>query len=1158
MKNDYIKKPGPIPLAHLKKLLEVSDEAHSNKIEYWQERILKVLLMSTMLLGMIAYVPSVYFAIKENYWLLAVIDTVVYAWMIYLCLSKSLKYRTRVLSIISIAYLLGIYLLYLTGPLGGSTLWLFSFPILTVLFLGIRPAVYALALNAFTYIGTLILIELNITPWSAGLSNAFNIFLIQSGNALALNGLLTFAIGSLVKGFKTAFENEEHIIKTLRENREKVIRTNERLKREMVERRHAEERNRLSQERFKLLFELAPDGLFVCDLRGRFIDGNRAAEKIIGCKKEDLIGKSFIKLKLLPPEQMRQAIRLMAKNKAGKNTGPNEFTLLRMDGSEVYIEVSTVPMKLEGKPVLLGIARDISDRKKAEEALRVSEERLNMALEATSDGLWDWDIRSGQAYFGPRWFTMLGYEPDELPGTYETWANLLHEDDRDKTEETVRQAIDDKSPSFEVEFRMRTRQGDYKWILSRGKVVARDSRGHPIRLVGTHVDITDRKDAETELRHQAAFARNNPAPVIQANFEGKVIRANPAAERLFNFELSDINIDELFPDYRDKSLEEIRSFKEIQVEQDMLPGTFLFTTKWDMITQTFYIYGSNISERKRAERAQTVLLNISEAANSTSSLYKLLKTVHRELGTLIDFRNFYVALYDSEEEVYTFPYCVDDKDGDEYESQPLKGSLTDYVRRLGKPVLINAARHEQLSEEGEVELIGNPSKIWMGVPLKTASEVTGVMVLQDYENPYKFTRTELDLLTFVSGPIAMVIERKRNEENRRKLQEKLEKAERMESLGILAGGVAHDLNNMLGPLVGYPDLILSRLPEDSPVRKQIEKMGRSASEAADVIQDLLTLARRGRYEMHPLDLNSVVDSYTESANFNKLVSENPNVEVNIDLDRECGLINGSEAHLWKVIMNLVVNAFDAMKDGGRLSISTRRRFKNKLISGIINIPEDDYIILRIADTGVGIAPEDIDKIFEPYFSKKKMGTSGSGLGLSVVYGIVKDHKGYYDVFSEIGQGTEFVLYFPVTADAADELDQSEAYLGGEEKVLIVDDSAEQREMVADMLESMGYDIHCVCGGREAIDYLKDSQADIVLLDMIMEKDFDGLRTYEEIIKIHPGQKAIIVSGYSQTEHVLRMQELGAGQYVKKPYTIERLARAVREELDRKPSQVPAN
>ncbi len=397
-------------------------------------------------------------------------------------------------------------------------------------------------------------------------------------------------------------------------------------------------------------------------------------------------------------------------------------------------------------------------------------------------------------------------------------------------------------------------------------------------------------------------------------------------------------------------------------------------------------------------------------------------------------------------------------------------------------------------------------------------------------------------------------ERLKAQAQEKSLREKLTRAERMESLGILAGGVAHDLNNMLGPLVGYPELILMKLPADSPIRKQVEKIGKAASDAADVIQDLLTLARRGRYNITPLNLNDVVQDYLASPAYENLAQKHPQVELSCSLDLSPVNIPGSAPHLGKVIMNLIVNAYEAMPSGGKLQVSTGRKHMKILDDSHTAVPEGDYAFLKVCDNGVGIAPEDINRIFEPYYSKKKMASSGSGLGLPVVYGIVKDHGGFYDIDSALGRGTVFTLYFPLTNDTAKTEISRTGVSRGSEKILAVDDMPEQREIAQELISSLGYEVDVVASGEEAVYYINQKPVDLVLLDMIMGNGIDGLETFRRIRAVNPGQKVLIVSGFSATERVAEMQRLGAGKYIRKPYNLEIIGRAIREELSRSSSQ----
>jgi len=407
------------------------------------------------------------------------------------------------------------------------------------------------------------------------------------------------------------------------------------------------------------------------------------------------------------------------------------------------------------------------------------------------------------------------------------------------------------------------------------------------------------------------------------------------------------------------------------------------------------------------------------------------------------------------------------------------------------------------------------------------------------------------LITWEGRPATLNLLRDITQQKR--LESQLQRAQKMETIGTLAGGVAHDLNNILSGLVSYPELILLEIPEDSPLRQSLLTIQKSGEKATAVVQDLLTLARRGVTVAEVVNLNLIISEYMKSPEYKKLISFHPNVQARTNLEADLLNILGSPAHLSKTVMNLVSNAAEAISEGGIISISTQNRYIDKPIGGYAHVEEGDYAMLTVSDAGVGISPTDMERIFEPFYSKKVMGRSGTGLGMAVVWGTVKDHRGYIDVQSTEGKGTTFCLYFPVTRKelAKDKsLLSIEDYMGKGESVLVVDDVQEQREIASKILKKLGYSVTTVSSGEEAVDYLKDNTADLLILDMIMDPGIDGLDTYKKIIELHPKQKAIIASGLSETERVKEAQKLGAGAYVKKPFLLEKIGLAVREELER--------
>ena len=388
---------------------------------------------------------------------------------------------------------------------------------------------------------------------------------------------------------------------------------------------------------------------------------------------------------------------------------------------------------------------------------------------------------------------------------------------------------------------------------------------------------------------------------------------------------------------------------------------------------------------------------------------------------------------------------------------------------------------------------------------------------------------------------------------REQLEERLRRAQKMEAIGLLAGGVAHDLNNVLSGLVSYPGFLLMDLPEDHPMRPPILTIQKSGEKAANIVQDLLTLARRGVPVTEVVDLNILIREFQTAPEFEKLCFYHPHFKLHLDLDHQLMNTIGSPVHLSKMIMNLVANGVEALTGGGTVRIKTRNRYIDRPLRGYEDIAPGDYVVIRVSDDGAGISPADIDRIFEPFYTKKVMGRSGTGLGMAVVWGTVKDHQGYIEVESEVGRGTRITVYLPASRQTVDlqmKRNTIDQFQGRGETILVVDDMPEQLEIAAKILGKLGYQVATAAGGQEAVDYLRENTVDLVILDMIMAPGMDGLDTYRQIVTIHPGQKAIIASGFSETDRVREAQRLGAGAYVKKPYRLEKIGMTVREELDR--------
>ena len=393
----------------------------------------------------------------------------------------------------------------------------------------------------------------------------------------------------------------------------------------------------------------------------------------------------------------------------------------------------------------------------------------------------------------------------------------------------------------------------------------------------------------------------------------------------------------------------------------------------------------------------------------------------------------------------------------------------------------------------------------------------------------------------------------RDIDDRKHLEGKLERSKKMEAMGSLAAGVAHDLNNILSGLVSYPELLLLDLPKDSPMRDSIKTIQRSGQRAADIVQDMLMIARRGVKNFDIINLNNAISGYLATPEFKKLSEDHPQIRVTVELADDLMNVKGSSVHISKVIMNLVGNAAEAMPAGGTICLFTRNRYLDTAIDRYEKIPEGEYVILRITDEGVGISPEELHRIFEPFYSKKRMGRSGSGLGMTVVWNTIKDHHGFVDIQSREGDGTRFDVLLPATREEENGTRRRVVLQDytGTERILVVDDIPEQLDIAVRMLSRLGYRVASASGGEEAVDHVQANPVDLLVLDMVMPPGIDGLETYRRILDVRPGQKAIIASGYAPSDRVKTMQDLGAGEYIRKPYTMEKIGLAVRRELDRK-------
>jgi PAS domain S-box-containing protein len=678
------------------------------------------------------------------------------------------------------------------------------------------------------------------------------------------------------------------------------------------------------------------------------------------------------------------------------------------------------------------------------------------------------------------------------------------------------------------------------------------------------------------------------------------------------------------------------------------------------------------AEQGRVEQLQKAVNAVAEAAAEAADLGRLYARIHEIVGWLLPARNLYIALYDSDTGLVTFPYFVDQFDlAPTGVGRPLADGLTDWVIRTGKPLLAGADMLEQMQERGEFRILGNPALDWLGVPLSIGEEVIGVLAVQTYSQEERYTDHDLDLLVFVSRQIAMAVHRKRAERaleestrrldalvnnlpgvafrcaddtprtmeylsegieklsgyrvadlirnqrrsfaalvaeedrarvmaeiraacaarrsyiveyrirtadgeerwvqergqgvwkgewleaieglivditervrsaaERERLEARLAQAHRMESVGRLAGGVAHDLNNLLVPILGYTEILTEDLGSQSAGGQMLANVRTAAERARDLTRQLVAFTRRQILDLKIIDIAEVVRGFL------KLISRTirEDVSVEADLPEEPALVNADIGQMEQVLMYLVLAAQDAMPHGGRLSVKVRR-----VGAPAWGVPSS--VVVAVRDSGADIDAESREHLFEPFFAARG---SGKGLALSTAYGIVKQHGGDIEVVSEPGEGTELRVKLPAAGESAETGEGREARsvperLGGNETILLAEDDPAVREMTQAVLRRLGYNVLAAADGHKALELLRSRSGplDLLLSDVIMP-EMNGRVLAEYALRELPGIRILFVSGY--TDDVLGPEGVLEPNVhlLPKPFTPQSLARAVRAALD---------
>ncbi|MDP8237636.1 MAG: PAS domain S-box protein [Candidatus Hatepunaea meridiana] len=923
--------------------------------------------------------------------------------------------------------------------------------------------------------------------------------------------------------------------------------------RDITKRKRTEEALRKSEERFNQVAAASREIIWEVNPEGLYTHISAIVEEVLGYEVEEIVGKKhFFDLH---PSEGRETFKTTAFDAFGKK---QPFTNLEnhaqtKDGRIVVLSTNGLPI-LDHDGKLLGYRgsdNDITDRKLAEEErskafkdLRVSqtaslslaedltkeiEERklAEEAIKAGNIGLWDWGFNSNTVNFSTEWKSQIGYQDHELAGNFETWKSLIHPDDIEQTLKNLNKALKAPYPQYHVEFRMRHKDGTYRWILAWG-IVQFDESEQPEGMIGTHIDITERKQAEAELKKSSEIINRSPVVAfLWQNAENWPVEyASEGVRNLFGYNAKDFMTgkisyaETIHPDDLKRVFEEVTNCSIDLKKKEFVHDPYRIITKDGEVK--WIDDRTNIIRDKNGEitHYQGIILDVTDHKKAEEDLRRSEETLSGIIQSIPD----YMSIIDEDYNIVWANEVVMDSFGVDVTEK----KCYEVYHRIDKP-----CKHciiQEVFADGKVH----------SHEAKTVDK--------DGDTIYQLSLASV-ASRYPDGRPKTAIEISRDITEQKSLEDQFRQAQKMESVGRLAGGVAHDFNNLLTVISGYADLSLRSLNKRDPLYDKITTIQDSALSAADLTRQLLAFSRKQTLEPKVLDLNQIISTLDKM--LRRLIGED--IDFITIPAKELWQVNADPGQIEQVIVNLVVNARDAMSKGGKLTAETLNvTLDDEYARDHIEVIPGEYVMIEISDTGCGMSKEVMKQIYEPFFTTKEVG-KGTGLGLSTVFGIVKQSGGYIYVYSEDGIGTTFKFYLPRVEAKADKIDRKpkiDEIPRGSETILVVEDQEAVREYTRYILEMQRYTVLEAIDGNDAYNIcLKlDKQVDLVLTDVVMP-NMSGKELVEKLHELWPDLKVVYMSGYTQNAIADQGVLKPGTSFIQKPFHPKEIAVKVRQALD---------
>jgi PAS domain S-box-containing protein len=899
------------------------------------------------------------------------------------------------------------------------------------------------------------------------------------------------------------------------------------------------EQKRTEEElrQYRQIVSYTPDGISLVDKDYRYRIVNDAYEAYSGMKRKQFIGLSVADY--LGKEVFYGHVKSNLDRCLRGETVKFQAWFEYPTNGRRFVDITYFPY-IDANNEIDGVVastRDITDIKLAEEALRESEERLDLVLKGSRLAFWDWNLETNEVKRNERWAEMLGYKLQDIEFTVKQWLDFIHPDDRSMANRSIQDHLESRTPMHKVEYRMLTKDGQFRWILDQAQIVKRDSHGRPARMSGTHTDITERRQTEEALRENEENLRYiikydpNAIAVYDSNL--RYLAVSDRYLRDYNVTEKDVigkHHYEVFPEIPQRWKDVHRRVLAGAIERSdddcfERPDGSITYNRWEcrpwyrangeiggMIT-----YTEVTTERKLAEKA----LRESEAYIRAVMDHLPIGVAVNSVDSAVEFsymNDNFTKFYRTSREAITEP----DSFWDAVYEDPA------FREEIKKRVWDDCAS-------------GDPKRMhWEDVPITRNGQETSFISASNTPVPGN---------KLMISTVWDVTARKRAEEEKKKLQAQLQQAQKMESVGRLAGGVAHDYNNMLGVIIGYTELALDAVDPAAPLHADLEEILKAANRSTAITRQLLAFARKQTISPVLLDLNQTVEGMLKM--LRRLIGE----DIDLAWLPKAGLwpVKMDPAQIDQILANLCVNARDAIAGVGKVTIETGRvTFDDAYCADHPGFTPGEFVLLAVSDGGCGMEKDTLDSIFEPFFTTKDV-DKGTGLGLATVYGIVKQNHGFINVYSEKGHGTTFKIYLPrsdVQIREEARTQEAKKILKGTETILLVEDEESNLALGKTLLERHGYQVLAARNPAEALSMAENHAGPIHLLltDVVMP-GMNGKDLRDKLDTIKTGFKCIFMSGYTANV-IVHHGVLDEGiHFLQKPFSVKTLAEKVREVLD---------